>query len=254
METQTLERIGLTKGEIRAYLALLKMGPGPAGAVAKGAGVSRSKIYLILDKLEKKGLASHVEKRGVQHYQAVEPSKIQDYLKEKREELEGVEKEFREFLPKLEAFHRQQGSAQHVTIYQGFRGLRVAHEHIYLKLKRGDEYYALGAPETHMWKPLDWFWVRDHRRRVKEGIRCKILFNADVSEEVLRHRNGQRLCEARYMPTGMVTPAEIEVYKDTTLIITISAEPISVEIVSKEIADSFRAYFQQFWKRSKPFG
>jgi predicted transcriptional regulator len=254
MEAKTLERIGLTKGEIRAYLALLKMGPGPAGAVAKNAEVSRSKIYLILDKLEKKGMASHVEKSGVHHFQAVEPSKIKDYLKEKREELEGLEQEFNDFLPRLESYFRQQGARQNVTIYQGFRGLRVAHEHIYLKLKKGDEYYALGAPETGMWKPLDWFWERDHRRRAKEGIGCKILFNANVSKNILRHRNSQRLCEARYMPTGMMTPAEIEVYKDTTLIITISAEPISIEIVSQEIADSFRSYFGQFWKRSKPFG
>lgn len=254
MEAKTLERIGLTKGEIKAYLALLRRGPGPAGAVSRDSGVSRSKVYLILDKLEKKGMASHVDKRGVRHFQAVEPSKISDYLKERREELEGIQAEFERFLPKLEAYHKTQGRVQNITVYQGYKGLKVSHEHMYLKMKRGDEYYVIGAPGGNIWRTLERFWVNDHRKRAAAGIACKLLFNADVDRKVLRHRNNQPLCEARYMPIGMVTPAEIEIYKDTTLIITISAEPISIEIVSQEIADSFLAYFSQFWKRAKPLG
>jgi predicted transcriptional regulator len=252
MEAKTLEKIGLTKGEIKAYLALLKAGPGPAGAVSKNSGVSRSKVYMILDKLEKKGMASHVDKRGVRHFQAVEPSKISDYLKERQDELGKLMEEFEQFLPQLVAYHQRQEQVQSITVYQGFKGLRVSHEHIYLKLKRGDGYCVIGAPRANTWGQLERFWVLDHRKRAAAGIGCKLLFNADVERKIVSHRNSQPLCEVRYMPIGMVTPAEIEVYKDTTLIITISTEPISIEIVSQEIADSFRAYFDQFWKRAKP--
>ncbi|MCI0504089.1 hypothetical protein L0Y65_05265 [Candidatus Micrarchaeota archaeon] len=252
MEAKTLERIGLTKGEIRAYLALLKAGSGPAGEIARNSGVSRSKVYLILDRLEKKGMASHVDKRGVRHFQAVEPSKISDYLKEKKDELEDIQAEFQRLLPQLEAFHKAQGTAQNITVYQGYKGLKASHEHLYLKMKRGEWYYVIGAPGGGVWSQLDRFWLLDHKKRAAAGIGCKILFNADVEEKIVMHRNSQPLCEARYMPIGMVTPAEIEIYKDTTLIITISTEPISIEIVSQEIADSFRVYFDQFWKRAKP--
>ncbi|MEW6036276.1 MAG: helix-turn-helix domain-containing protein [Candidatus Micrarchaeota archaeon] len=252
METAILEKIGLTKGEIKAYLALLKSGPGAAGMVAKNSGVSRSKVYLVMDSLEKKGMASHVDRRGVRCFQAVEPAKIRDYIRERQEEYGRLDEEFGRFLPSLEAFHSQQGSTQNITVYQGFKGLRVAHEHLYLKLKRGEVYCALGAPGAKTWQALERFWRSDHSRRAAQGIRCRILFNADVERKVIAHRNSLPLCEARYMPTGMVTPAEIEVFKDTTLIITISAEPITMEIVSREIADSFRSYFDQFWKRSKP--
>ncbi len=253
METGILEKLGLTKGEIKAYLALLKSGPSAAGMIAKNSGGARSKDYLVMDSLEKKGMASHVDRRGVRCFQSVEPAKISDYIRERQEEYGRLGEEFSRFLPSLESLHRRQGSVQNITVYQGFKGLRVAHEHLYLKLKRGDEYCALGAPGRPAWKPLERFWVNDHRRRTAQGIGCRILFNADVEKKVLAHRNGLPLCEARYMPIGMVTPAEIEVFKDTTLIITISTEPITMEIVSREIADSFRAYFDQFWKRSKPF-
>lgn len=253
METKTLERIGLTHGEIRAYLALLRLGSSAAGAIARQAGVSRSKIYMILEKLEAKGMASHLDKRGIRYFQAVEPGKIKDYLKERREELEGLEREFEDFLPRLEAYHKQREAVQNVTVYSGFKGLRVAHEHLYLKLKRGEGYCVLGAPGGGLWGATDQFWIKDHKRRAAEGIGCRILFNAGVERDYLIDRNAQPFCEARYLPVDIVAPSEIEVYKDTTLLITISTEPISIEIVSQEIADSFKSYFEQFWKKSKPF-
>lgn len=253
METGVLRELGLTEGEIKAYLTLLRLGSSAAGAVARESGISRSKIYLVLDKLEKKGMASHVEQRGVKYFQPVEPSKIRDYLKERKEKLENLEGDLERFLPRLEAFHKGAGAGQTVSVYLGFKGMRVAHEHVYLKLRRGDEYYALGAPSGRSWKGMERYWEKDHQRRAASAIKCKILFNADVDRSVLEDRNGRPLCEARYMPIGMVTPAEIEVFGDTTLIITISDEPVTVEIVSREISRSFKSYFDQFWKRSKSF-
>jgi sugar-specific transcriptional regulator TrmB len=252
MEWTTLEKIGLTHGEIKTYLALLKLGPSSTGPIAKRSGVSRSKVYAILDKLEKKGLASHIEKSGVVYFQAVEPGKIKDYLKERKEELETLEQEFEKFLPQLEAFHRQQGAVNNITVYQGMKGLKVAHEHTYLKLKRGEEYYVLGVPQYQPWEHLR-YWEKDHRRRDGAGIKCKLLFNSDSERKLLENRNSYRLCEARYMPTDIKTPAYFTIYKDTTLITIPSAEPISIEIVSREITDSFKAYFDEFWNRSKPF-
>ena len=253
METKVLSELGLTDGEIKAYLTILRIGQSAAGPIAMESGISRSKIYQVLDKLERKGLASHVEVGGVRHFQGVEPSKIRDYLAERKEELERLGGELESFLPKLEAFQKGSGKGHSVAVYQGFRGMRTAHEHIYLKLRKGAEYHVLGAPSGNAWKGMERFWLKDHLRRAAAGIRCRILFNADVERGVVADRNGRPLCEARYMPIGMVTPAEIEVFDDTTLIITISDEPVTIEIVGKEIARSFKSYFDQFWKRSKPF-
>ena len=54
MNIKILEEIGLTPGEIKVYLALLKIGQSSTGAIANESQVSRSKIYTILDKLAKK--------------------------------------------------------------------------------------------------------------------------------------------------------------------------------------------------------
>ena len=55
------------------------------------------------------------------------------------------------------------------------------------------------------------------------------------------------------MPTAINTPAWIMGYKEITVIGFPSASPITLEIVNEEIADSFKAYFDAFWKQSKPF-
>ena len=251
MNTKILIEIGLTVGEIKTYLSLLKLGSTSTGPLAKESQVSRSKLYSILDKLEKKGLVSHNEKNGVAYFQAVEPSKIKDYLNDKEKSIEKIKVEFEAFLPELEKLYQSVGEVQKVKIYQGIKGLITAHEHTYLKLKRGEEYYYLGIPEyqpeTH-----HLYWQRDHLRRAKEGIKCKLLFNKSTSREILQNRKKFKLCDARFMPTDIKTPAYFLIYKDTVMIAIPSENPLAIEITSQEVADSFVAYFKEFWKRSKP--
>jgi len=252
MDTSLLEKIGLTPGEIKAYMALLALGPSSTGPLAKRSQVSRSKLYWIMDKLEKKGLASHAERDGIIYFQAVEPTKIDDYIQEKEDELRILREEFTRFLPELESYHKRAKETQSMTIYQGLRGLKVAHEHSYLKLEKGEEYVYMGIPayqpETH-----HLYWQKDHQRRTSLGIKTRLLFNRDTDRMIMEDRNSYALCDARYMPTDIKTPAYFLIYKDTVMMAIASTNPIAIEIVSQEIADAFMAYFEEYWKRTKPF-
>ncbi len=96
------------------------------------------------------------------------------------------------------------------------------------------------------------YWQKDHLRRAKAGIRCKLLFNQDTPIEILKNRDKYRFCEARYLPGDIKTPSYFLIYKDTVAITIPSENPISIEIISQEIADSFKAYFDEFWRKSKP--
>jgi sugar-specific transcriptional regulator TrmB len=250
LEEKILERLGLTRGESKTYMSLLKLGSSTTGPIAKESQVSRSKLYIILDKLEKKGFVSHVEKDNMTYFQAVEPAKIKDYLADRQNELKNLENELDKFLPKLETLYGKFGGAQQVTIYQGLTGLKAAHEHTYLKLKKGDEYCYFGVP-AYQPEEQHSYWMGDHERRVKAGIRCKLLFNRDTDAEILKERNSFAMCDARYMPTDVRPPTYILVYKDTTMMAIPSKDPLAIEIINQEIADSFKVYFNEFWKRSR---
>jgi sugar-specific transcriptional regulator TrmB len=252
MNLDILKKIGLTDGEIKTYLALLKLGQSSTGPIAKMSGVSRSKLYPILEKLEKKGLCSHIEKNKINYYHAVEPSKVKDYLNEKREEINKLEKEFVVFLPNLEAYYKQKDEGTKVNIYQGFKGIKVTHEHIYLKLKKGDEYQVMSIPPFVSEKE-NLYYKKDHSTRVKSGIKCRLLFINTVDKSILKERNKYKFCEARYMPSQTNAPVDYTTYADTTIIRIASHEPVAIEIVSQDVTDSFKDYFEGYWKRSKAF-
>ncbi|MBD3313633.1 hypothetical protein GF345_04280 [Candidatus Woesearchaeota archaeon] len=79
------------------------------------------------------------------------------------------------------------------------------------------------------------------------------MLNRDAPKHVLKNRNSYKGMDARYMPRGIKTPACFMIYKDTVVIILQSPEAIAVEIINQHIADSFKAYFDDFWKKSRPF-
>ena len=56
MDTKILEKIGLTNGESKVYLALLEIGLSSTGQIIEKSQITSSKVYIILQKLEKKGL------------------------------------------------------------------------------------------------------------------------------------------------------------------------------------------------------
>ena len=64
---ELLEGIGLSKGEVKTYFALLELGPSTTGEIINKASVSRSKVYEMLDRLMKRGLASYVIKENIKY-------------------------------------------------------------------------------------------------------------------------------------------------------------------------------------------
>jgi len=252
MDTGMLRQAGLTEGESKVYLALLEIGPSTTGPIVEKSGVSRSIIYQLLDRLAQKGLVSHIVKERTRYFQAAEPSRIQEYIDGEEKKFQENKRKMDDLLPKLYALQSSAKESE-AKVYMGFKGMITAHEHTYQKLKRGEEYYYMGIPaqqEEHFHA----YWLRDHAKRAKLGIKTRILFHKDTEMKVLRGRNHHKGCDARYMPSDIDTPAWFMGYKNVAVIGLQSKVPITIEITNQEIADSFKAYFEEFWKRAKPPG
>lgn len=251
MDTSILKEAGLTDGEIKVYLALLELGSSTTGPIIDKSRIARSIIYQILEKLMQKGLVSVITKEKTKYFQAAEPNKILEYIDEREKQLEENKKRIEKLLPEL-LLKQKMAPKSETNMYFGYKGIRTAHEHLYLKLKKEEEYCYLGVPayqpdEQHL------YWKRDHIRREKEQIKGRILFNRDTDPKILENRNSYWGVDSRYMPEGIKTPACFMTFKDTTIIILQSPTAIAVEIINQDIADSFQAYFEEFWKRSEAF-
>ena len=101
MAKSALRKIGLTEGEIKVYLALLELGSATSGRITKKCGISGSKVYEVLDRLAKKGLASFITKNGVKHFEASSPERILDYLEEKESQIEEEKSAIQDIIPEL---------------------------------------------------------------------------------------------------------------------------------------------------------
>src|SRR4030042_4860359 len=101
MIESSLKRIGVTDGEIKIYLALLELGSSTTWNITKKSGISGSKVYEVLDRLSKKGLASYTIKNNVRYFEAASPERILDFLEGKSKELESEKKQIKKIIPEL---------------------------------------------------------------------------------------------------------------------------------------------------------
>jgi sugar-specific transcriptional regulator TrmB len=70
MESIELTKLGLTEGEAKVYLALLKLGSSTVGPIVKKSKVAYSNIYEVLERLISKGLVSFIKKEKTKYFQA----------------------------------------------------------------------------------------------------------------------------------------------------------------------------------------
>jgi len=199
-----------------------------------------------------KGLVSYIIKDKTKYFQANEPTKIKKFLKEKEEKIHENVLEIDKLIPLMQEKRGTGKEVSTVQVYEGFQGIMSAHDHMFTRLKKGEEYffYGISAFQEEKYHSV---WKKDHVKRVRFGIKCKLLFNQGTPKEVMKNRNNYKYCDTRYMPKGMETPAWVMGYKDVTIIGLQSRNGMAIEIINKEIAESFRSYFEILWNLSKPY-
>ena len=122
MDVNLLQEIGLTEGETKVYLALIKLGETKTGQLAKEARVSSSKVYKILDRLLKKGLAGFVIKGKIKFFTPMEPKRILEYMDQKEKELKEKKELVKELIPQLE-LEQKMAKKPEAVIYDGFKAV-----------------------------------------------------------------------------------------------------------------------------------
>lgn len=248
MNPRILQEIGLTEGETKVYMALLELGTTTTGPLIDKSGISASKAYRILDRLAKKGLVTYIIKEKTKYFKAADPNRILDYLDEKEKEIADKKQEIKKILPQLIQKQKETEKEQEATIYEGVKGVKTAHEKMLRDMKKGEEYYFLGGSVLSTEK-FGSYWKSWHKRRAEKGIKGNLLFNRDVDKSELENRKKFGFCKAKYMPFDISTPAWIKVYKNITEIGVPTEKPLSVEIKSKDVAESFKAYFEALWEQ-----
>ncbi|MAG02964.1 hypothetical protein CMI42_06505 [Candidatus Pacearchaeota archaeon] len=249
MDTKLLQDIGLTEGETRVYLSLLKIGESTTGPLSKEAEVSSSKVYKILDRLIKKGLVGHSTKGKTKHFSALDPKRILDFMDDKEKEMLIRRERVRKLIPELEREQRG-GKKPYAVVYEGFTAITNYIRGIIDELKGGEGYQVINANYGGDYPGLREFFYKFHKERSKRKINVKMLGNYGIRGKL--EKSTHHTADIRYLPQQFIFNMQIFIYKNKLFIIVWEHKyPTAFLIESVEAVKGFNHYFNAMWKIAK---
>ncbi len=250
MDISDLKKIGLTDGELKVYSALLDLGETTRTELAKKSGISPSKIYDVAGRLIEKGIISSVKKNGIIHFCAADPETLKDFIKQKQAELKKEDELVNQILPTLISKYQKTKDETDIEVFYGWEGMKTAFNDIIKNLNKGEYNYILGASSGHNDKQADIFFSQYYQKKKAKGFVTKIIFNEELRTNKQRTQIfKEKPNEIRYLESETFT--EINLYKNTVLIILLLQKPIVIRIKNQEASDSFKKFFDQMWKIAK---
>ncbi len=250
MDAIILEKIGLTPGEAKIYLALLSLGQSTTGPIVDKSKVSTSKTYKILKRLESKGLVGHIIKNNTVHWSPANPRRIIELMDEQEKDIAEKKKEVSAILPDLLKKVESLKEKQQAEIYMGIKGMITVFndETSYFHEHPLESNYVIGIASVFQKKFSDFF-KRLEIRRDKLKIKRRYIFGIKAkSSQPWIEKSGY--CEVRYLDYPD-SPVSINIYGETSFICILGEEPTFFVIKSREIAESFKEYFKVLWKIAK---
>jgi len=243
MDLSILEEIGLSPNEAKIYTSLIEKGTCSINTLSIEANVHRRNVYDSIDKLIKKGLATEEFISGIRHVKAINPSRLIDIVKEKEEKVNSI-------LPSLQQRFNEKAEHEEAVVYKGIEGFKN-----YLKdiLEENKPVYFIGAKAFWLDERLKYFIPQFEMQRLKQGITFKHIYDHEVksiSPDILKLKNN----EYKFFPPEYSSSVAIDIFGDhvTTFYgVTpgkLPKEPIQFTVVSKQIADGYRKYFDFMWK------
>lgn len=239
MADGVLRDIGLTDREIRVYKSLLRIGETTTGPLIDDSGVPGSKIYQTLQKLEDKGLASHIKKDGAKHYAAKSPDQL---LALERRRLNDVEDAVEE-LHELSERDRPDHSVEYIEGKTAVRNLFRA----ILREQQGSSFYGYstganyseGRASFYDWlgEKKDAFNIDDHLL-ISENHRDE--FEAHYDEKALQKiRDKTKYVEKSFPQDTGISPPHIILpsWKPTLA---------AIHIRNQLLAEQYKEFFRVF--------
>jgi len=233
--TKALEETGLSEGEIKVYIALVKLGSVPVNKIKEETNLHRTTIYDFLEKLINKGLVSYVIKNNVNYYQATKPIKLLDFVKEKEENIRGI-------IPEIEKLSQIKREEIRVEVLKGVEGFKTLLNDI---LRTGKELLAFGVEESLFQEKFPTLLEQYFKKEEKLGIKERVL-TSEKTKFIFKRKS----IKYRYVPDEFFSPTTTNIYGNK--VVMIIWEPLTIVMIENSgLADSYKKHFEMLWKISK---
>ena len=242
------EAVGLTKGEREVYLALAALGSSTANPIIKKTGMQKSTVYFCLDRLVSKGLISYIIRNNRRVFEAAPTDKLAEYIENRKKKLDEEKRKIEEA---VKALTSSRSIEKHgARIFEGWGGFEIAFNDILGTVKAGEEICVFNVsgvpPAVH--DRFRRFMKKFHKKLYAKKVNARLLMNERMRLTIGKDREGESGNKVRYISEAYTTPATINIYGNKVLLILLSEKPTVFMVEGKEIADSFRNYFELLWK------
>jgi len=233
---ELLKKLGLEEKEAKVYLTLLSLGEATATIISEKTNLDRTLIYQLANKLIEQGLISYIIKNNVRYFSAANPKKILEDLKEKQRDIESA-------MPKFLELAKTKKEDTKIAVYKGKEGLKTMLNDI---IRTKKDYIVFGEEGRFQEVlPID---IHQFLLQIeKNNIHEKVLVREDWRGNVIKSKNS----EFRYLPKNMLSPSTTVIYGNKINIIIWTPPFHAILIENKEVADSYRTYFNALWKLAK---
>jgi len=234
-----LEKIGLTNAESKVYLALLELGNSTAGPIIDKAKITPSKVYELIDKLQRKGLVSVVIEENARHYEAASPERLIDYLEERERKLKEEKEQLKKTLPQLKMVQMSSANKSQAIIFKDYKGVETALYSYSRKLAAKSEMLMLGLP--HYTPGMKSFYQGFFRHCIKElHLKIRVLIHPTQQEQSVEL--GLSTQEVHFQDVLYTSPMII--MKTACVLLPQSpAEPLAIVLENTQTIKSFEDEF-----------
>jgi len=235
---KALLSLGLTETESKVYIALLKKGTSLAGKITKEIGIHRRTVYDAIERLVEKGLVSYITEDNKKYFEAVNPERLFDILREKEGLLLNV-------INEMNSFYKSTKDKRETLFFRGKQALKSVFDD---QIKNGKEILML-SKGIDVNEIIKFYFPRFDAARVEKKIHIKILF--DEGAKKLSYIKKIPLAKIKYLKDGNSSLMSTYIYGDNVSLVVWTNEPIAILIRQKEFADGFRNYFNLLWNIRK---
>lgn len=236
MGAEMLERLGLSGGEIKVYLALLELGSAQVGQLIEKSGLVSSAVHRSLQKLIERGFITYIKRGKIKQYQAAPPKTILHLIDEQR-------KEFLDLLPQLEAKQKLATEKQEAEIFVGTNGIMAMLNSIIDEAQRGDDYYFFATNIKERNEEIQKFFQRYDIKRKEAGFDIRGLAPKSLKPLFAKRK------ELKMKYPDFPIPSDITICDNKVGLTSWDDKPIGYLIKSKQIYSIYKKFFEDIWKK-----
>jgi sugar-specific transcriptional regulator TrmB len=246
-----LSNFGLKPEEVEIYIFLLKNGEQTVLEVARNVTSSRTKVYRILEDLDKQGFVTIVMSDRGKRFKANSPEKLDLIISAKEEEIQKLKKSKEELIKQLPFFIPKSDKKSKVLYYEGKEGLRQI---TWNSLKADGELRIFEIGQT-----MDSFTTEEFAEKVREEfmIRKVYIYQLTNFEKIEPYTNLQQFAdnwwEVRYIdPKELSLNFEMVIYNDVLAMYTYrDNEAFGIEIQNSDLVRMQVQIFDFLWSKGR---